>query len=243
MGILAVDAGNSRIKWGIWQGSWSRQDSLPTSEAARLADAWEVLARPRHVIACSVAGAQVAEWLNAWARSQSLSVSWVTSQPEQCGVRNGYRDPAQLGADRWAAMIGTRDLLRGAALVVNAGTAVTIDALTQDGQFLGGLILPGLRMMAEALTQGTAGVPRAGGTVALFPDNTADAIASGVTQSVCGAVERMERALAAQGAQPQIVLSGGAAAEVSEHLGRPARLIPNLVLEGLRAIAAREWDR
>jgi len=242
MSILAVDAGNSRIKWGLWEGGrWSRQDSVATDEVARLANAWAALAPPRHVIACSVAGAQVSEWLDRWARSQGLTLRWVTSQREQCGVRNGYREPAQLGADRWAALIGVRDLLEGAAVVVNAGTAVTIDALTQEGEFLGGVIVPGLHLMAEALTRGTAGLPRAGGTFAQFPGNTADAIATGAMQSVCGAVERMERALAAQGVEPQILLSGGAARAISSHLERPARVIPNLVLEGLRVIAAHEW--
>jgi type III pantothenate kinase len=243
MSILAVDAGNSRIKWGLWEGRWLHQDSVATGEAARLADAWAALATPRHMIACNVADAQVSEWLVAWAHSQGLTPRWVTSQREQCGVRNGYREAAQLGADRWAALIGVRDLLEGAALVVNAGTAVTIDALTQEGQFLGGLIVPGLRLMADALARGTAGLPRTGGTVALFPSNTVDGIASGAMQSVCGAVERMERALAAQGAKPQILLSGGAAQAISDHLGRPARVIPNLVLEGLRVIAGHEWGQ
>ncbi len=160
MSILAVDAGNSRIKWGLWEGRWSRQDSVTTGEVPLLADAWAALATPRHMIACSVAGAQVSEWLDAWARSQGITLRWVTSQREQCGVRNRYREPAQLGADRWAALIAVRNLVEGAALVVNAGTAVTIDALTQEGEFLGGLIVPGLDLMADALTRGTAGLPR-----------------------------------------------------------------------------------
>ncbi len=243
MSILAVDAGNSRIKWGLWEGRWSRQDTVATDEVTRLADVWAALPMPRHMIACSVAGVQVSEWLDVWARSRGLTLRWVTSQREQCGVRNRYREPAQLGADRWAALIAARDLVEGAALVVNAGTAVTIDALTQQGEFLGGLIVPGLDLMAEALTRGTAGLPRTGGTVVQFPGNTADAIASGAMQSVCGAVEHMEHALVGQGAQPQILLSGGAARAIRDHLGRPARVIPNLVLEGLRVIAADECGR
>ena len=243
MSILAVDAGNSRIKWGLWEGRWSRQDSVTTGEVPLLADAWAALTTPRYMIACSVAGAQVSEWLDAWAHSQGITLRWVTSQREQCGVRNRYREPAQLGADRWVALIAVRNLVEGAALVVNAGTAVTIDALTQEGEFLGGLIVPGLDLMADALTRGTAGLPGAGGAVAQFPGNTVDAIASGAMQSVCGAVERMERALAGRGAEPQILLSGGAARAILDHLGRPARVIPNLVLEGLRVIAADECGR
>lgn len=241
--MLAVDAGNSRIKWGLWEAQWLRQDSVPTDEVNQLAGAWSALPLPRHMVACSVAGVEIGAWLDAWARSHEVALCWVTSQREQCGVRNSYQDPAQLGADRWAALIAARDRVEGAALVVNAGTAVTIDALTREGEFLGGLIIPGLDLMAEALARATAGLPRASGTVVAFPGNTADAIASGAIQSVCGAVERMERALAAIGAQPQILLSGGAALAIRDHLGRSARVVPNLVLEGLRVIAADEWGR
>jgi type III pantothenate kinase len=155
-------------------------------------------------------------------------------------VRNGYREHSTLGADRWAALIAARHLVAGAALAVMAGTAPTIDALTQDGQFLGGLILPGFDLMAESLARGTAGLPRTPGGFALFPQSTADAIASGAIQALCGAVERMQRALAARGAEPQILLSGGAAETLYAHLGRPARIVPNLVLEGLRVIAESE---
>src|SRR4029077_13157335 len=110
----------------------------------------------------------------------------------------------------------------------------------QEGKFLGGLIVPGLDLMASVLARGTAGLPRAPGVIAQFPESTADAIASGAMQSVCGAIERMERALAERGAEPQILLSGGAAQAIRNHLGRPVRLVPNLVLEGLRWIAAEE---
>ena len=243
MHILAVDVGNTRTKWGLWDGRWLRQDSVLTAEMALLGSAWEALPAPRRLIACSVAGRQVCDWLDAWALSRGLSVRWVISQREQCGVRNGYQEPSKLGADRWAALIAARHLGGGAALAVMAGTAPTIDALTQDGQFLGGLILPGLDLMAESLARGTAGLPRAHGEFALFPRNTADAIASGAIQAVCGAVERMQRALAARGAEPQVLLSGGAAEALYAHLGEPARVVPNLVLEGLRIIAESEGER
>jgi len=242
MTILAVDAGNSRIKWGLWDRGWLCQDSIAKSDARLLADAWQVLDRPGYVIASNVAGADVSEWLNAWARSQGLAVHWVISQPEQCGVRNGYLEPAQLGSDRWAALVAARHLAGGSALAVNVGTAVTIDALTQEGEFLGGLILPGLDLMAAALARGTAALPLAVGMIAQFPRTTTDAIASGALHAVCGAIERMERALAERGSKPQTLVSGGAAQVVISHLGLPARLVPNLVLEGLRVIAGEESD-
>src|SRR4029453_19543646 len=98
MSILAVDAGNSRIKWGLWSGGWLRQGSVAKANAPLLEGIWEALDTPRYVIASNVAGAPVSEWLTAWARSQGLAVRWVSSQPEQCGVRNGYLEPTQLGS-------------------------------------------------------------------------------------------------------------------------------------------------
>jgi|KBSMisStandDraft_5_1062788.scaffolds.fasta_scaffold365295_2 type III pantothenate kinase len=243
MPVLAVDVGNTRIKWGLWDGRWVQQNALPTADVHQLGATWQGLPQLRRVIACSVAGGQVGDWLDAWALAHGLSVHWVTSLHEQCGVRNLYQDPSKLGADRWAALIAARALVTGAALAVVAGTTVTVNALSHDGEFLGGLILPGLDMMADALARGTAGLPRAYGQFAPFPQNTADAIASGAIQSVCGAIERMRDELAARGAEPQILLSGGAAEIFNAHLRHPSLIVPNLVLEGLRVIADGEAAR
>ena len=240
MPILAADAGNSRIKWGLWDGGWSHQGWVETSEVARLAIEWRPLPAPRLLVACSVAPPVVAEWMEAWTGSSGVTLRWVVSQREECGVRNGYLDPSQLGADRWAALIAAHHLVSGAVLTASIGTAVTVDALAQDGEFMGGLILPGLDLMAEALASGTAGLTRGQGTMALFPRSTADAIASGAVQSICGAIERMERVLSQRHANPQILLTGGGAEVIRSHLQRTSQLVPNLVLEGLRIVAARE---
>ena len=123
-------------------------------------------------------------------------------------------------------------------MVVNVGTAVTIDALTAAGEFLGGLILPGPELMAEALATGTAGLPRQPGQFEVFPTSTANAIFSGALHAVCGAIERIGRSLISAGhAEPAIVISGGSGDVVAAQLGRPVTLAPNLVLEGLVAIA------
>ena len=237
MSILAVDIGNSRVKWGLWHAAWQRQDSVANGDAALLANSWQASIHPEYVIASNVAGIHMSEWLNAWAHSRGLAVRWVASQSEQCGVRNRYTRPGQLGSDRWAALIGARHLVHGAALIINAGTAVTIDALTHDGDFLGGLIVPGLELMAAMLARGTAGLSPTAGTFQEFPRNTADAIASGAILSVCGAIQRMEVALAERDRKPRILLSGGAAEVIDKHLGLASRRVPNLVLEGLRVIA------
>jgi type III pantothenate kinase len=240
MRIVAVDAGNTRIKWGVWEGKWCDQGWLPTDQYQTLSAAWERVPRPYVVFASNVAGHALRATLDAWATSHQVPLHWLVSRAEQCGVRSAYRDPAQLGPDRWASLIAARQLMRGAALVVNAGTAVTIDALDAQGMFLGGVILPGLALMASALVSGTAGLPQASGQFATFPDNTADAIASGAVLAVSGAIDRMRDALAAMGPAPRIVLSGGAASALAPHLTTPVVSVPYLVLEGLRVVAEAE---
>jgi len=240
MRVLAVDAGNSRIKWGVWEDEWSSQDATPTLQVDTLSAVWSSLLPAHAIFASSVAGPHVRTWLDEWARTHGMQVHWLVSRKEQCGVRNAYREPSQLGTDRWASLIAAWHFVRGAALVVNAGTAVTIDALDAEGVFRGGVILPGLALMASALASGTAGLPAAPGAFAVFPDNTADAIASGALLAVCGAIDRMSRALVESGATPQIVASGGTAAAVSARLGMPVLSVPYLVLEGLRIVAEAE---
>ncbi len=240
MRVLAVDAGNSRIKWGVWEDEWSTQGITATVQLDTLEAAWSSLLPCYAVYASNVAGPHVRSWLDEWAGARGIEVHWLTSRHEQCGVRNAYREPSQLGTDRWASLIAAWRIVRGAALVVNAGTAVTIDTLDSAGVFRGGVILPGLALMASALVSGTAGLPAAPGAFAVFPDNTADAIASGALVAVCGAIDRMSNALVESGATPQIVLSGGAAPAIAARLGMPVLNVPYLVLEGLRIVAEAE---
>jgi type III pantothenate kinase len=239
MTILALDAGNSRIKWGLWADrGFIAQGAVPTGRAADLADAWHMLARPAHAVGSCVAGAAVRATIDAVLAPWRIVPEWISSRASQCGVRSHYIEPSQLGTDRWAALVGARSAFPEACVVVDAGTAVTVDALSASGDFLGGLILPGLDLMAASLARGTAGLARAAGRIEAFPKNTADAIASGAVHAVCGAIERTRSALQGAGdAAPRIVLSGGAGQILAPHLTAPLSLVPTLVLDGLIAMA------
>ncbi|HZV53836.1 MAG TPA: type III pantothenate kinase [Rhodocyclaceae bacterium] len=231
MSVLCIDCGNTRVKWGLRQGNaWADRGALPLSELGGLAVPAD------RIVACNVAGDPPRLTLEAMAARLGLAVEWVHARSSQCGVTNGYEHPGQLGADRWAALIGARALHRGDCVVVMCGTATTIDLLTADGQFRGGLILPGLAMMRDALAGGTANLPTAAGNFAEQPRNTFNAIASGALQATAGAIERMYRQIA-NGRDPICLLSGGAAGGVSPRLTLPLRSVDNLVLEGLAAIA------
>jgi type III pantothenate kinase len=240
--ILALDAGNTRIKWGIHDGvRWLQQGALPTAESGHLHDLLPTEHAVERAIIANVAGEGVAQALGATLEARNVAASWVQSRAEQCGVRSGYAQPAQLGADRWAALIGARHLYAGSCVVVNAGTTMTVDALSSESIFLGGFIVGGYSMMREALARHTAQLELRDGTFSFFPDNTADAIVSGALNALAGAVDRMCRYLVETGEDdPLVVLSGGNAALLAERLEGAPQLVDNLVLEGLVRIGASD---
>src|SRR5262249_31512894 len=158
--------------------------------------------------------------------------------PAQCGVRSAYANPAQLGPDRWAALIAARHHHRGPCVVVNVGTTMTVDALTADGVFLGGMIVAGTDLMRESLSRGTARLRPRGGKFAFFPASTGDAIESGAVNALAGAVERMLRFMGEAGqAEPLTLVSGGGAQLVAPQLNATVEVVDNLVLEGIVRIA------
>lgn len=232
--LLAVDAGNTRIKWGVHDGrGWMARGTHPTAEFDGLA-----LPAVAHAIASSVAGSAVRNHLEGVCSKAGISLRFITSQPWELGVTNGYRDPAQLGSDRWAALIAAHHDGPGHKLVVNAGTALTIDALDAGGHFLGGVIVPGPMLMRRSLDRGTAGLRLTEGEFAVFPGSTPDAITTGALVAGTGAVVRMAEAMRTRGCPPgRIILSGGAAAEIAPHLPFEVALRENLVLDGLVHIA------
>ena len=166
----------------------------------------------------------------------------------EAGLTNGYDHPSRLGADRWVAMIGARHrvLARGAAqplVVVMVGTAVTVDALDASGHFLGGLILPGHGIMLRALESGTAGLHVPTGEVRLFPTNTSDALTSGGTYAIAGAVERMVQHVRQHcKAEPACYMTGGAGWKMAPSMSVPFELVDNLIFDGLLAMAAERFN-
>ena len=231
--ILCLDAGNSRLKCGLFDGKrWRMQGALDYDAFDDLVA--ELSAAPARIVACNVAGDAVRQRIEALAARLGCPLDWLTSSASACGVRNAYDNPAQLGADRWAALIGARSLHAGPAVVVMAGTATTVDALDGEGRFRGGLILPGLDLMRHSLARDTAALPLAAGTYSVYPRCTDDAIVSGGIEAQVGAIER---AVARLGSSAECLLSGGAADVLGAHLEVPHWTVGNLVLEGLCRLA------
>jgi len=246
---LLFDIGNTRIKWGIAADGAIRKTGSITheriNEQGLAAITTKLPTDIDRVVACNVAGQSFATRLSGVIGLHLGSdVHFVRSQAEAHGVTSSYRQPRRLGVDRWVAMIGARDVFRKAVCIVDAGTAVTIDALDKSGRHLGGQILPGLRLMMESLAEDTSDLPSVRRTPANrkdeapdFATSTANAIFRGSLGAVCGAIERAVRRMRKEGHRPQVVLTGGDASRILAEVDVDAEHRPNLVLEGLAVIA------
>ncbi len=233
--MLLLDAGNSRIKWAFAQnGDWLSRGANPVSDESALRQSLAQLPAPERILVSNVAGEAAAQLIRSACAAWSCRVEFITAKAEQCGVRNAYDQPEKLGSDRWAALIGAWQQIRAACLVVSCGTATTVDALSDSGEFLGGLIVPGLEMMQDSLAAGTAQLTRSGGNWRDFPRNTADAIFSGAVKATAGAVLQQHTLLGRPGAP--CLLGGGAAGLVRPHLNLPLQNGDDLVLQGLQLI-------
>lgn len=240
--MLAIDAGNTRTKWGVRRaGAWGATGACATADGAALAAALSGVAGIERILVANVAGPDARSAIERAAAPLGPAPEFIASCAMQCGVRSSYDDPAQLGCDRWAALIGAHALLPSACLVANAGTALTVDALTEDGLFLGGIIAPGIELMRRALDEHTAGLKLRAGEVRYFPGNTGDAIMSGAAHAAAGAIERMGTFMRESGHESlRVVLSGGSASVLQPLLALPSVIVDNLVLEGLAAIAEED---
>lgn len=235
---VAIDAGNSRIKWAVHDGQrWLDRGVQATADAPGLAAAATQWPANSRAVVCNVAGAAVGESISSLLAQRGARVSFLRAGAEACGVRSCYEIPEQLGADRWAALIGARAVCDSACVVVCAGTATTVDLLDANGVFAGGLILPGFELMRAALARNTAQLPLAEGVFSEQPRNTMDAIVSGCLHAQLGAIERMFSGIAAApGAL--CLLTGGTAPRLARHLKIPFQLMDNLILDGLLRFAA-----
>ena len=255
--ILAIDAGNSRVKWGWLETAMDGRGRLEQDETGNRR--WSSIATvsliefaasgdhvnpfsvtheaPESIIISNVAGDGAHQLLVNWTSIFDAEPHWLRAEPERCGVKNFYERPEQLGPDRWAALIAARALHSGACLVVNAGTATTVDMLTAEGTFLGGAILPGVELMRFVLHEHTGRLPIEQGSLRDMPRNTLDAIETGCRHAQAGAIERMYRSFRELDGNPLCIVSGGAGQPLMDQISSPRRYVENLVLDGLARIA------
>lgn len=243
--ILAIDAGNTRVKWGLFNtsGIIIEQGAYLHAELTTA-----VLPVASRVVISNVAGHTIQAQIKALL-PRNATPHWISAQSAACGVSNHYGKPTTLGSDRWAAIIAAWHIKQIPCVVVNAGTAVTIDALCiqpashkDKAAFIGGLILPGLDLMQQSLGLATAQLPMQASTqqsqLGIFAKNTADAMLAGALHAILGAIDRMACELQQHCKQvPHIVISGGNSNIIKSHLTgdmtEQAVIVDNLVLQGL----------
>jgi len=244
---LLIDLGNTRLKWaqsgpGCWLPGAAVHRGRDMAEV--LEQAWAELPKPERVVLASVAAPQVADLLEFW-----IGEHWgvfprrLRAQRQQLDVTNSYRDPETLGVDRWIALLAARDLTERACAVVSCGTAVTVDALSADGVFAGGVIMPGLHLWRDTLNRGTAGISvNLGNDSTCLAHSTADAVAAGALFGLAGAIDRVltEHARALD-VGLEVFITGGDAPLLMPHLTRPVMEVPDLVLKGLARVAEEKW--
>ncbi len=243
---LLIDIGNSQIKWQCrainavrtsGRVGWRDQDLHLLLDRQ-----WNGFAVPDEVWVSNVAGPAMVEKLSEWtAKYWNQTPHFARVTERACGVRNGYTTPTQLGVDRWLALIAAWRMRRCAACVADCGTAVTVDALSPHGEHLGGLIMPGLHLMRQALVANTHAIrEEARGAAAMFARNTQDGINAGGIHAVAALIDRVATVLKRRAGEVQCLLTGGDAETVQTVLTHEFERIPNLVLDGLAVIAEGE---
>ncbi len=248
MTALLMDVGNSRIKWGVLDDGAIRRTGHIAHDRIRNEGLAALTSRlPRRVdtvFVSNVAGPAFATRLSGVVGMHcNAEVHFARSEREACGVTNGYRQPRRLGVDRWVAIIGAWGEFEGPVLVVDAGTALTIDAVDSSGTHLGGQIIPGVGMMAASLATDTSDIPATRRIapnqqrdLAMFAGSTTGAVGHGALNAVTGAVERAAEVMYEHRDDPDVVLTGGDASRILKSLQYEAAHRPHLVLQGLARI-------
>jgi type III pantothenate kinase len=240
-----MDVGNSRIKWGVLEDGQIRRTGHISRERIRDKGLQVITTKiPRRVdevFVSNVAGTSFATRLSGVVGMHcECDVRFARTARSGWGVTNGYTQPRRMGVDRWVAMIGAFAELKSACVVVDVGTAMTIDALDDEGQHLGGQIVAGVATMANALATAASDIPevkpapgRGQADLAMFAHNTAAAVREGAQNAVAGAVDRAIQTLRSNAYKPVVVLTGGDASRILNALCETPLHRPHLVLQGL----------
>jgi type III pantothenate kinase len=247
--MLAIDCGNTRLKWARFDGR-QRGDVARASligDGDPFASLAAALTRDiDRVVVANVAGTATAERIVATVESNlGLAPHFVAVEANAHGIECGYRDVSTFGVDRWLGMIAVRSSVDGPFAVVSAGTAVTFDAVDRGGRHLGGLILPGERLMAEALAGNTGRIPRVeplagtlGPGLELLGRSTGEAVGSGTRLAVVAAIDRAARTVSSSLNETlPLFVTGGDAETLAESLSSGTEVRADLVLDGLVRVA------
>ena len=237
---LLIDSGNSFIKWALaTEQSLVIERRCLSSAAPGLHEIWKNYDVPNRVIVANVAGEKVASEIRmAVSALWKLDAEYIVSKQSCCGLTNSYHKPEQLGVDRWMAMVAAYRMAQDPVIVVDCGTAVTIDLVNEKGVFLGGAIMPGLNVAIKSLRESTNTIDEVSSIdriVISAAQSTEEGVAAGVLYGLAGGVERVvsEQSSIIDKA-PKVFITGGDAKVLMPYLTILATLQTNLVMQGLR---------
>ena len=248
--ILVIDVGNTRLKWA-WLDDRGLSDQQAVVHRDTKTSLWSAAVfdterKPSRVLASNVAGPAMAKTLNQRARKHyRIPVEFVAATAAGYGVTNGYLEPTLLGVDRWLSLIGARARTRSAVCIVDAGTAVKVDGIDSNGLHLGGLIVPGIHMMREALMRNTSDIATAAlhstaSSAGILANNTIGAVARGAVFALAGMADHAAEVIEqSAGVRPKLYITGGDAAMLGGTMRVQGEIVPDLVLQGLAVIASQ----
>ncbi len=239
---LLIDIGNSRIKSACSDGTDLSSYKAISWNVNHFETAFDEIAIdciPKEIWVSNVASEHIAEELSHLCSAKYAKPAIFVKTSSKLGdLVCAYPDPAQLGVDRWVALVAAITLTDLPVLVIDCGTATTVDLVSRTRQHVGGAILPGVATMRRALSGNTARLPSLQGAVQTFSCNTRDAISTGTAYAVAGAIDKFtEKAQALTEGKPDLIITGGEAELVQPLLKHNARHYPELVLLGLQAMS------
>lgn len=239
---LLIDFGNSRCKWayienqqlqGLSACSYKNNNSADrVCEIIQLISFVEV----KEVHAVSVLGSDFdQEFFRQVLKQFSLDTKFHISMLNGFSVELAYSDPLSYGSDRYAALVAAHHKMPGAKIIVDCGTATTIDVIDQQGHHLGGLIIPSVELMCSALVDKASGIStdKQTNSTRLFSDNTADAVYSGSALTHNYGVHAIIKEIQSEIGKHTAVLITGGGGDMIARTNAKFLDCPNLVLEGL----------
>jgi type III pantothenate kinase len=242
---ILFDVGNTRIKAASYDKGVLTVLPSCSNRDREFPLAWSAGNKPSSIFVASVAAGEVLSALAAWAQKHwGIAIAEVAVRQDVGDMRTAYEKPSQLGVDRWLAALGAYHLAgKKGVCVIDAGTALTVDVVDQHGLHHGGLIAPGLNLMIESLTRGTAQLELENISVPdIFANNTESAISLGCADYVAGMVNRVATRIETSNLKiDSWFITGGQGELVASLCSMPMELVPDLVLRGM--IAATESEQ
>jgi len=243
---LLIDIGNTRIKWALEEGEIIKNsiaiEHNKTDFISLIRQAWAEIERPKKIVISCVSRKEIANQLVSVAESIWIDVHVIVakSSARKCSINNAYKYADKLGVDRWLALIALHHYYPGNGIIVDCGTAITIDVLNEQGQHLGGMISPGLQLMKHSLFQGTEDLSNVDQAFSVgLSNNTESAIYSGTIFAAVGLIEKVLRDY--EGCET-FVLTGGDAELLSQYFNCKVMLEPDFVLKGLSLYSQGEFE-